>query len=139
MKKRIYRVLLVNDSSTDNRLIREALIESGYNNITLDIAMDEAEAKNYLHRCSSKTSISGKPDFIILDLNLPGNDGMKILDFIKFKPDFDNIPIVVLTTSSNSADIRYCYEKKANCYITKPVDYESFVLAIKGICSFWLK
>jgi CheY-like chemotaxis protein len=79
-----------------------------------------------------------RPDFILLDLNLPRMDGREVLARIKADVDLRTIPTVVLTTSDADADILKSYELNANAYLTKPVTLEAFENLVKSINDFWL-
>jgi CheY-like chemotaxis protein len=74
----------------------------------------------------------------MLDLNLPRRDGRDVLRELKNDPSLKTIPVIVLTTSRADKDILQSYELNANCYITKPVDFEHFIEVIKTIEKFWL-
>ena len=78
-----------------------------------------------------------RPGIILLDLNLPGKDGRKVLQVIKDNPDLAKIPVVVLTTSDDERDIANCYGYGANTFIRKPVDLDNFVEAIKRMKDYW--
>ena len=78
------------------------------------------------------------PDLILLDLNLPKWDGREVLKKVKTDDKLKHIPIIVLTTSNAEKDVINCYNLHANCFITKPVDYENFFQIIRHIEIFWL-
>jgi CheY-like chemotaxis protein len=79
-----------------------------------------------------------RPDIILLDLNLPKKDGREVLEEIKTDNDLKRIPVVVLTTSKAEEDVLRTYNLHANCYVTKPVDLEKFMVVVKTIDVFWL-
>jgi two-component system, chemotaxis family, response regulator Rcp1 len=81
---------------------------------------------------------SPRPDFILLDLNLPKMDGREVLARIKQHKNLKSIPTIILTTSEAEADILRSYELMANCYLTKPVQLESFEALVKSLDQFWL-
>lgn len=120
----------------DLRLTQEVLKEGKINN-KLDIAMDGEEALLYLKKQGRHSNVK-TPDLILLDLNLPKKDGREVLMEIKNDPLLKMIPVIVLTTSEAEIDITNTYANHANCYITKPVDFEHFIRVIKGIEDFWL-
>lgn len=70
---------------------------------------------------------------------MPRKDGREVLKEIKENDNFKYIPIVVLTTSSSKEDVIKTYGNHANCYITKPVDFDRFLKVIRSIEDFWLK
>lgn len=78
-----------------------------------------------------------RPVVILLDLKLPKVNGLEVLQIIKSHPDLKTIPIVVLTTSSESSDVERAYRFGANSYIVKPVDFEKFMEVAKNIELYW--
>jgi chemotaxis family two-component system response regulator Rcp1 len=129
-------ILLVEDNPGDVRLTVEALKEGKVRN-RLHIARDGMEAMDFLHREGNYSDMP-RPDLILLDLNLPKKDGHEVLAEIKEDPLLKSIPVVVLTGSKAGEDILKTYNLHANCYITKPVDWEQFVTVVKSINDFWL-
>ena len=131
-----FEILLVEDNSGDVRLIEEAFKENKMP-YRLSVAMDGVEALNFLNR-KGKYVEAPRPDIILLDLNLPKKNGREVLAEIKKKSSLRRIPVVVLTVSKSEDDIIKCYDLHANCYITKPVDFDRFVEIVKLTRSFWL-
>jgi CheY-like chemotaxis protein len=129
-------ILLVEDNAGDVRLTREALKEGKVGN-SLTVAPDGVEALAIL-RQEGRYAGETRPDLILLDLNLPKKDGREVLAEIKDNPALKRIPVVVLTTSKAEEDIVRTYDLHANCYITKPVDFDKFVSVVKSIDDFWL-
>jgi len=129
-------ILLVEDNDGDVRLTREALKEGRVAN-TLEVVRDGVDAMQYLTR-QGPFADAPKPDLILLDLNLPRMDGREVLEKIKADESLKRIPVVVLTTSSAEEDVLRTYNLHANCYITKPVDFEKFVGVVRSIDEFWL-
>ena len=130
-------ILLVEDNPGDARLMREALRESQVEN-HLSVMTDGEMALEFLRRGGSFGD-APRPDLILLDLNLPRKDGRQVLQEIKDDLDLRRIPVVVMTTSSAEADVFQSYNLHANCYITKPVDFEEFISVMKVVEEFWLK
>ena len=129
-------ILLVEDNPGDERLTREALKEGKvYSN--LHWVKDGVEAMEFLRRQGKYSSVP-RPDIILLDLNLPKKDGREVLQDIKNDPELKRIPVVVLTTSKAEEDVLRTYNLHANCYVTKPVDLEKFIVVVKSIDVFWL-
>ena len=129
-------ILLVEDNPGDVRLTREALKEGKvYSN--LHTVKDGVEAMEFLRRQGKHTS-APRPDIILLDLNLPRKDGREVLEEIKSDESLKRIPVVVLTTSKAEEDVLRTYNLHANCYVTKPVDLEKFIVVVKSIDRFWL-
>jgi two-component system, chemotaxis family, response regulator Rcp1 len=129
-------LLLVEDSPGDVRLTREAFKESRVLN-HLHIVKDGVEALAFLRKEGQYAS-AVRPDLILLDLNLPKINGQEVLAQIKEDPGLKRIPVVILTVSKAEEDIIRSYNLHANCYITKPVELDQFLTAIKGIENFWL-
>ncbi len=80
-----------------------------------------------------------RPDLILLDLNLPKYDGRQVLEKIKSDPDLADIPVVILTTSAAEEDILRSYKLHANAYVTKPVDLDQFIAAVRQIDNFFVQ
>ena len=93
---------------------------------------------NYLYQ-RGEYQDAPRPDLILLDLNLPKYDGRQLLEKIKSDPDLSRIPVVVLTTSSAEEDILRSYKLHANAYVTKPVDLDQFINAVRQIDEFFLQ
>ncbi|MDD5154561.1 MAG: response regulator [Desulfovibrionales bacterium] len=129
-------IMLVEDSPGDVRLTREALKESKVRN-NLHVAIDGVEAMAFLRR-EGKYANAPKPDLILLDLNLPKKDGREVLAEIKADEHLRSIPVVILTISQAEEDILRTYNLHANCYITKPVNFDRFVEVVRCIENFWL-
>jgi CheY-like chemotaxis protein len=135
-ENRPVEILLVEDNPGDERLTREALKEGKvYSN--LHWAKDGVEAMEFLRR-QGKYAEAPRPDIILLDLNLPKKDGREVLQDIKNDSELKRIPVVVLTTSKAEEDVLRTYNLHANCYVTKPVDLEKFIVVVKSIDRFWL-
>jgi CheY-like chemotaxis protein len=129
-------ILLVEDSPGDVRLTIEALADAKISN-DIGVASDGIEALEYL-RNEGKFADAPRPDLILLDLNMPRMDGRELLGIIKSDKDLRNIPVVVLTTAQSEADILESYDLRANCYISKPVDLDQFLVVVNSIQEFWL-
>jgi chemotaxis family two-component system response regulator Rcp1 len=132
----IVNVLLVEDSPGDVRLTREAFREAN-GSVLLHVASDGVEAMAFLRRAGEYRD-SPRPDFILLDLNLPRMDGREVLAHIKADASLRMIPTVILTTSDADADVLKSYELNANAYLRKPVTLEAFENLVKSINDFWL-
>jgi two-component system, chemotaxis family, response regulator Rcp1 len=129
-------VLLVEDSPGDVRLTQEAFREAG-TRIHLHVAPDGAAAMAFLKR-QGPHSNAPRPDFILLDLNLPRMDGREVLSHIKEDASLKTIPTIILTTSEAEADVLKSYQLHANCYLNKPVQLDAFEIVVKTINAFWL-
>ena len=129
-------ILLVEDNPADARLTREAFIDSKMVN-TLHHVQNGDEAMAFLYR-KPPYADAPRPDVVLLDLNMPGMDGRAVLAEMKADPHLKTIPVVVLTTSEADEDIVRSYELHANCYVTKPVDFDKFVTIVQAIDDFWV-
>ena len=133
----IVNILLVEDNPADARLIEEVFKDTNVNN-KIYVVKDGVEAMDFLNK-ENEFSDAPKPEMILLDLNLPRKDGREVLKEVKRNDELKSIPIVILTTSSAKEDVIKTYSNHANCYITKPVDFDQFLRVITAIEDFWLK
>lgn len=130
-------ILLVEDDPGDELITREAFEHNKLKN-RLHVAHDGEEGLNYLYR-RGEFADAPRPDLILLDLNLPKYDGRQLLEKVKSDPDLAQIPVVVLTTSSAEEDILKSYKLHANAYVTKPVDLDQFMKAVRQIDEFFVQ
>lgn len=130
-------ILLVEDNPGDVVLVREAFAEAHIAN-TLHVAKDGEEAMRYLRKEANHAE-ARRPDLVILDLNLPRKDGREVLADVKGDPDLRSIPVIVMTSSSAEEDIVRSYDLHANAYVTKPLDIDQFLIAVRRIEDFWLQ
>lgn len=124
-------ILLVEDNEGDIVLTREALKEGRIKN-KISVAKDGQEALNML---AAATSL---PDLILLDINLPKISGLEVLMNIKKDDRLRSIPVIMLSTSEEQTDILTSYSNYANCFITKPVDFNRFMDVVRSIEDFWI-
>ena len=130
------RILLVEDNPGDARLAIEALRAGKVENELL-VVEDGVRAMECL--CQQGEFVNrARPDLILLDLNLPKKNGREVLAEIKADEDLKRIPVVVLTTSKDEQDVLKSYELNANCYVSKPVDFDQFIDVVRSIENFWL-
>lgn len=130
-------ILLVEDNSADARLIGEVFKDTNVEN-KIHIVKDGIEAMDFLNKKNSYSNVP-KPDIILLDLNLPRKDGREVLEEVKSDEGLKSIPVIILTTSCAEEDLIRTYRNYANCYITKPVDFNELLNVITAIEDFWLK
>jgi CheY-like chemotaxis protein len=133
------QILLVEDDPHDLELALRALRKSGISN-RVEIARDGAEAIDYIlcEGAHSARKISETPRVILLDLKLPKIDGLEVLRRVKGDPRTKMIPIVVLTSSKQQQDVVESYKLGVNSYIVKPVNFESFIEAVRHLGLYWL-
>jgi len=128
-------VLLVEDNPGDTELTRQSLAASKLS-INL-VALDDGEkALKYLRK-EPPYQKAGRPDLVLLDLNLPKLSGGEVLRAIKADKLLRSLPVVVLTSSEEETEVSKCYAEGANCYIVKPVDFNSFMAIVGLIEEFW--
>jgi CheY-like chemotaxis protein len=131
------RVLLVEDNPGDADLIRDTL-EGGLRKLDMAVVGDGAAASDFLLR-RGQYAQAERPDLVLLDLNLPGVDGRKVLAQMRQHKDLRAIPVVVLTSSDAHSDIVGSYQAGASCFVTKPGELGAFQTAVKSIEAFWFK
>ncbi len=130
------QILLVEDSPSDVKLTMTALKRAKVANKVSHVE-DGVQAMDFLRR-KGEYAMAPRPDLVLLDLNLPRKDGREVLQEMKGDPDLALIPVVVLTTSQAEQDIIRSYQLHANCYVTKPVNFERFLEIVQSIENFWL-
>lgn len=129
-------ILLVEDSPGDGRLVMEALKDAPVAN-NLHWLEDGEEAMRFLRR-EAGYAAAARPDLILLDLNLPKKNGLRVLEEVKSDPHLKRIPVVIMTTSKAEEDILGAYGLHANAYVSKPIDLNKFLEAMRSIEDFWL-
>jgi CheY-like chemotaxis protein len=130
-------VLLVEDDPGDELITREAFEHNKISN-NLHVAHDGEEGLDFLYQRGPYKD-APRPDLILLDLNLPKYDGRQLLEKIKNDDSLCHIPVVVLTTSAAEEDILKSYKLHANAYVTKPVDLDQFMSAVRQIDEFFVQ
>ena len=128
-------ILLIEDNPGDIRLTQEAFREGKIENRLTTVGDGEAAMELLRSRVSTGEP---KPGLILLDLNLPRKDGRQVLAEIKEDPALRLIPVIVLTSSAAERDIVESYERHVNAYVTKPIDIDEFLAAIRALEGFWL-
>lgn len=127
-------ILLVDDEPGDVRLTQRGFSRGPVPN-RLHVTRNGEEALAFLRR--EKGDRTPRPDLVLLDLNLPTISGFEVLEQVRADPELKTIPVVVLTTSSAETDVLRAYEAHANAYMTKPVDFDSFVESIRALSDYW--
>ena len=129
-------ILLVDDNFADIDLMKEGLLHAKVHH-NLQLAMDGVEAMALLRK-EKGFEKAVQPDLILLDLSLPKKDGRSVLADVKGDPHLKHSPVIILTSSTAEADVQTSYDLHANCYITKSIDWNGFLAAVKSIEEFWL-
>jgi two-component system, response regulator len=139
MKNSKVNILLVEDNPDDELLTLIAFEENNIPN-NIIVAHDGKEALDYLfiNGISNSSNKMEFPEIILLDLNLPRVDGLEVLKRIRSHDDTRLLPVIILTSSKEEADIMKSYELGANSYIQKPVDFNQFTEAIRQLSRYWL-
>ncbi len=127
-------ILIVEDNPGDVRLIKEALKTSSIKP-TLYFVRDGLEATRFLETRMQ----DGFPHLMILDLNLPKKSGFEVLRFVKRNETLKRIPVIVLSSSQNPEDVAKAYDLHANCYLTKPANFEAFIAVVQALEYFWVR
>ena len=133
---KVIDVLLVEDDEGDVLMTREAFEYHRINN-RLHVVTDGDQALQFLRR-TGPFADAPRPGLILLDVNLPRRSGLEVLAELKQDPELLVIPVVMLTTSRAEEDVLRSYSLHANAFVTKPVDFEHFIEAIRQIDNFFL-
>jgi len=129
-------ILLVEDNTDEAQLTMDVLKEGRIRN-RVHWVEDGEEAMAFLRR-QGRHAAAPRPDLILLDLKLPRLGGQEVLAEIKQSPLWKRIPVVIMTSSDDEKDILSAYDRHANCYVTKPIDIDKFMEAVRGIEEFWM-
>ena len=128
-------ILLVEDSPTDAIMTKEAFADTKPAP-NLNVVKDGVEALDYLRR-RGRYRDARRPDLILLDLNLPRKSGLEVLEEVKSDDALKQIPLLVLSTSKDNYDVSRAYRLHANCFITKPVEFDAFSDVVHAVRHFW--
>lgn len=133
-------ILMADDDDDDRVLARDALAETGAHG-DLHFVNDGVELLEYLRHEGqfADRANSPRPGLILLDLNMPRLDGRDVLRLVKADPEFQSIPVVVMTTSRAEEDVVRSYGLGASSFITKPVSFAGLVDVMRGLGKYWLE
>ncbi len=126
-------ILLVEDNPVDIDLTLRAFAKNNLKN-KIEVARDGEEAIAWIEKWDNGEPV---PIVILLDLNLPRYNGLEVLKELKSHPIYSTIPVIILTTSSESKDISAAYKLGANSYIVKPVELNKFIEVAAQIDLYW--
>jgi CheY-like chemotaxis protein len=130
-------VLLVDDNVEEAELTIDTLREGRIRNLRVHWVENGEEAMAFLRREGAHAD-APRPDLILLDLNMPRMNGLEVLAEVKQHPEWKRIPVVMMTASSQEKDVLAAYSRHANCYVTKPINFDDFMAAVRSIEEFWL-
>ncbi|MDP3684718.1 MAG: response regulator [Ignavibacteria bacterium] len=128
-------ILLIEDNDQDAELTMRAMREYNMGNKIIRLT-DGQEALDYFF--SSNSSENEIPRLILLDIKLPGINGLEVLKSLKSHDSTRLIPVVILTSSTEEKDIQTCYHLGVNSYISKPVEFDKFLVTMKTLGMYWL-
>jgi CheY-like chemotaxis protein len=129
-------ILLAEDDEGHAYLVQENLADAGLSNRIVHVK-DGQEALDYIHCAGAyQGRVPNGPLLLLLDINMPRVDGVEVLRRLKADPKTDELPVIVLTTTDDPREVKRCYELGCSSYVTKPVDYDRFVEAIRRLGLF---
>jgi CheY-like chemotaxis protein len=138
MKTIVKNILLVDDSPNDVTLIKAGLRDSHFANEII-VAEDGEEALDFLYKRGKFANSKGdKPAFILLDIKLPLMNGIEVLKVIRADANFNDVPIIMLTSSRDAHDLQDCYNNGANSFVVKPVNIIDFMGVVKDVGQYWV-
>lgn len=120
-------VLLADDDSDDSMLFGEALEQSD-----IPVEFSRAEDGNQLLRVLEEGQ---KPDILFLDVNMPYKNGIECLQTIRSQRQFENLPIIIYSTTNYRVNIDACYEGGANLYVVKPSTFDDIKKMVRKLCN----
>lgn len=129
-------LLIIEDNQDDFEAVSRALKSVGIDS-DIEWYRNGREALSYIESLNKQKDDSDLPHIILLDLNMPGLDGRKILEILKKNKEIRSIPVIIFSTSCDQRDIGHCYDNGANSYIQKPLNYEKLVEVCSSIKDYW--
>ena len=127
------RILVVDDSAEDILLLDEAMQEFGLDAV-LESAHDGEQALRRLRAGGEPL-----PDLVLLDLNMPRRSGREVLEELKQDAALRSLPVIIFSTSSSPTDIEDCYDRHANSYLVKPIDFDGLGDVVRALDAFWIR
>ncbi|WP_290811779.1 response regulator [Halovivax sp.] len=131
-------IVLVEDNPGDVRLIEEAFADAATAETAFRVFTDGTSAVEFFDDLADSPEATF-PDLLLLDLNLPRMDGFEVLEELRADPDLATLPVLVLTSSAAEEDVRDCYRRSANAYLTKPDSPDEFDRLVNAVERFWFK
>ena len=137
MMTNVPAILLAEDNPNDVELTLEALSQHNLAN-RVTVVHDGVEAMEYLRREGAFSEREpGDPAVLLLDIKMPRKDGLEVLREVRGDPALKRLPVVILTSSREEQDLITSYDIGVNAYVVKPVDFASFIEAVKELGVFW--
>lgn len=131
-------MLLVEDSRADAHMAMKVLFKRNIAN-RIEWVRDGREALDYLlHEGAYAGREPGNPKLIVLDINMPGMNGLQVLERIRAHPLTKTVPVVLFSTSEMPVDVRLGYERGANSYLVKPLDHKEYTELLARIGEYWI-
>jgi CheY-like chemotaxis protein len=133
-------ILIAEDNPDDVEMLRRSFQQAGIE-ATLEVAANGAEAIQFLEGSGAHATGGQRrlPDFVLLDLKMPGKDGFDVLRWVRQQPSLKDLPVIVLTCSDEIRDVNRAYALGANSFLTKPLDFTDFKNTVYAAYSFWVK
>ncbi len=136
--RKLDAILLVEDEQDHAELIMRALKEDvGIINDIYSVNNGQEAIDFISHKGKYNKENAPRPGLILLDIKLPRKNGFEVLQELKSDQKYSDIPIVMLTTTSNSGDVQEALKLGANDYIVKPVHFQDFFRKVKGLGHYW--
>ncbi len=126
-------IFLVEDSSDDEYLVRRAM-ERLFPDVRIRHASTGEDALAQLLAEDAE-----KPDLVLMDVRLPGLSGQEVLTALRRDGRFQNVPLVMLTSSMAPLDIAEAYCNGANSYVLKPLEFDEYIEKVSGMLEYWLR
>lgn len=133
------QILLVEDDKGHAELVRRSLEDAPFD-VQLRVLQDGSQALAFLRREDAYRELADEPlpRLVLLDLRLPGLDGLGVLEELRATPRLRDLPIVVLSTSASEPDLEAAYRRRANGYLVKPLEFSALRSMLRQTVSYWL-
>ena len=135
----LMRILLVEYNHAHAEMVKRNFADNSLRNV-LDHVDDGEKAMDYLHKRGAYADLGedSTPHLVLLDLRLPKVDGLDVLETIKTTESLKRIPVVILTTSRAESDVTSAYQRRANSYLVKPMDFDKYTTMMDEMSRYWL-
>jgi CheY-like chemotaxis protein len=128
-------LLAVEDNRADILLVEQG-VEQATTHVEMQSIRNGARAIEWLTDGSEESTAA--PQLILLDLNLPGKPGFEVLRTVRDEASFNDVPVAVVSSSENPADVARAYRLGANAYVTKPQDPDDYIQMVVAAIDFWI-